>query len=340
MKILIVRLSAMGDVALSVPVIQSLSEQYLDDEIFILTRKVFNPFFKGIKNLTLISPDLKGKHKSILGLIKLFNEIKKEYKPDVIIDLHNVLRSKILRLFFKLSNVKSYKIDKGRKEKKLLTKEKNKNLKKLKHTTQSYIDTFSKAGIHINLTYTALPGKFEMSSNIESLLQSSSKKIGIAPFAMHEQKQYPIDKMKGVINSLVSKKYEIFIFGGGKQEQEIAKSISAGSDNIHSVIGKFSLEEEIALISKLDLMISMDSANMHIAALTGIDIVSIWGATHPFAGFTPFINDEKSHIIQNESLDCRPCSVYGNKVCYKGTLECMNSILPEEIVKHCEAALK
>ena len=157
---------------------------------------------------------------------------------------------------------------------------------------------------------------------------------------MHEQKQYPIDKMKTVIEILDEKGYQIFIFGGGNQEKKIAENIEKTSNNIHSVIGKFSLEEEIALISKLDLMISMDSANMHIAALTGIKIVSIWGATHPFAGFTPFIQKEKSYIIQNETLDCRPCSVYGNKKCYKETLECMNSILPDRIAKVCETALK
>lgn len=340
MNILIIRLSAMGDVAISSPVIRSLSEQYSDDEIFILTKKAFNPFFKGIQNLTLINPDLNGKHKGIPGLFKLFKEIKKEYKPDVVIDLHDVLRSKILRFFFKLSGIKSYKINKGRKEKKRLTNKYNKNLEQLKHTTQRYIDTFLKAKIQIKLNYTALPYSDIENQEIKNLLHSSSKKIGIAPFAMHKQKQYPIEKMQEVINLLNEKNYQIFIFGGGTQEQKIAEKVASKSNNIHSVISKFSLKEEIYLISKLDLMISMDSANMHIAALTGIKIISIWGATHPFAGFTPFIPNENSYIIQNEGLDCRPCSVYGNKKCYKETLECMNSILPEKIINVCETALK
>jgi len=85
-------------------------------------------------------------------------------------------------------------------------------------------------------------------------------------------------------------------------------------------------------------MISMDSANMHIAALTGIHIVSIWGATHPYAGFTPYISNSRSHIVQNEDLSCRPCSVFGNKPCYKGTMECFN-IPPQKIAGLCREVL-
>jgi len=340
MKILIIRLSAMGDVALSVPVLKALSEQYADEQIYFLTRSTFNPFFKDIKNLQIINPDLKGKHKGIFGLFKLYKYINNNYKPDIIIDIHNVLRTKSLKMFFKLSSIKTYKINKGRKEKKQLISKNKKVLEQLKHTSQRYVETFLKAGIKIELNNNIPASKIETNPEIEHFFQNSSKKIGIAPFAMHLQKQYPIDKMKEVIYILEKKGYEIFIFGGGNNEKKIAEEIDYNSKNIHSVIGKYSLENEIALISNLDLMLTMDSANMHIAALTGIKIVSVWGATHPFAGFTPFIPKDKSYIIQNEKLDCRPCSVYGKKKCFKGNLECLTSILPEKIVNVCDSALK
>lgn len=336
MKVLVIRLSAMGDVALSVPVIKALSNQHRDVEIMLVTRKLFNPFFSGIDNLKIINPDLNGKHKGLPGLLKFYKDIKKEFIPDVIIDIHDILRTKILRTFFSIAGIKSYKIDKGRKEKKLLTKKHNKTLKQLKHTTQRYADTFFRAGINIELDLKLQTSKLILSDKVKELLNESKKKIGIAPFAKHNQKQYPVEMSKEVIRKFARKGCQIYIFGGGEAEKKIAENIQDTYKNVTSLPGKLSLEEEIALIDKLDLMITMDSANMHIAALTQTKIVSIWGATHPFAGFTPFVSKDRSIIIQNESLECRPCSVFGNKKCYKGTLECMTSITPERIVELCE----
>ncbi len=339
MKILIIRLSAMGDVALSVPVVKALSNQHHNIEICLLTRKLFNPFFSGINNLKIINPDLNGKHKGLHGLFKLYKDIKSEFKPDVIIDIHDVLRTRILRAFFKFSGIKSYKIDKGRKEKKLLTKKHNKTLKQLKHTTQRYADTLLKAGINIKLDFTLQTSEFSLSGKANELLNKNKKKIGIAPFAKHLQKQYPIEKSKEVIQMFARKEYQVYIFGGDKTEKKIAEEIQDACKNVISLPGKLSLQEEIACMDHMDLMISMDSANMHIAALTNTKIVSIWGATHPFAGFTPFISKDRFYIIQNEELNCRPCSVFGNKPCYKKTLECFETIKPEKIVEVCEKIL-
>jgi len=327
----------MGDVALTVPVIKAMSMKYSDAEIFILTNKLFNPFFKEIQNLRFTNPELKGKHKGILGLFKLFKEIKKN-NFDVVIDLHDVIRSTFLRTLFKLSGVKTFKIDKGRKEKKLLIKKDSKKLRQLKHSSERYKDVFAKAGFNFELNKDFKVARKELPNNFAFKNSSEIKKIGIAPFAKHEQKQYPFEKVQELISLLSEKNHEIFIFGGGKKEKDLSEKLENEFKNVSSIIGKYKLEEEIAIISNLDLMISMDSSNMHIAALTGIKIISIWGATHPFAGFTPFISDDKSFIVQNENLQCRPCSVYGNKGCYKGTLECFD-ISANEVFNVCEKAL-
>ncbi len=340
MKILIIRLSAMGDVAITVPVIKAVSKKYPDAEILMLTNKLFNPFFKDIQNISLINPDLKGKHKGLKGLFKLYKEIKKEFSPDVVIDLHDVLRSKFLKILFNTSRTKSYKIDKGRKQKKLLTQKENKVLKQLKHSAQRYADVFSEAGLDINLETDTRFSKtsLDIPQNFAFKTSNGVKKIGIAPFAMHKQKQYPFEKMLQVIEQLNDRGYEIFILGGGNSEKQNAIEIESKFENVTSLIGKYKLAEEIVIISNLDLMISMDSSNMHIAALTGIKIVSIWGATHPYAGFTAFVSEDKSFIVQKENLACRPCSVYGNKECYKGTLECFE-IKPKKVAEVCVLAL-
>ena len=91
-----------------------------------------------------------------------------------------------------------------------------------------------------------------------------------------------------------------------------------------NVAGKISFKEELQLISQLTLMVSMDSANMHLASIYGVPVVSIWGATHPFAGFYGWRQDV-NNIVQAD-LFCRPCSVFGNKPCYRGDHACMQMI--------------
>jgi ADP-heptose:LPS heptosyltransferase len=95
--------------------------------------------------------------------------------------------------------------------------------------------------------------------------------------------------------------------------------------------------EELMLISHLDGMISMDSANMHLASIYGVPVVSIWGATHPFLGFYGYGQDPE-RIVQAE-LFCRPCSVFGNKPCYRGDFACMKMIEPQTIIDKTEKVL-
>ncbi len=336
MKLLVIRLSAMGDVALSVPVIKAVCRKYKKAEIILMTNKAYNVFFKDVENIQFVNPDLKGKHKGIKGLFALYREVKKVFSPDIIIDIHNVLRSKLLVFFFSLSGKRCFVLHKGRKEKKRLTRKKHKIRKALTHTTMRYAATFGKAGFPIQLTYSPTYTSTIKSKLVAELIKDKPKKIGIALFAKHESKQYPLERSEILIQKLTEADFYVFLFGGGKKEQDIAEKISAKFPNTLSLIGKFSFKEEIELMDNLDIMISPDSGNMHIAALTSTKIISIWGATHPFAGFTPFVAPERHHIIQNEKLTCRPCSVFGNKACYKKTLECMHSISPEEIFAACK----
>jgi ADP-heptose:LPS heptosyltransferase len=332
MKVLIIRLSAMGDVIMTVPVIKAFADQNPEVQIAVLTKTNFNPFFKDLKSVTLINPDLKGRHKGIFGLFKLFRNIQTTFKPEKIIDLHGVLRSNILRFFFTLSGVKNAVIKKGRKAKRKLVRKQHKKRVPLKHTTERYAETFRRAGFEFYF-------EFPHSNRLPEAINSDKIKIGFAPFAMHQQKQYPLMQTKHLIKLLLDKGYEISILGGGLTEKTIAENLEKEFKNVKSIIGKYSLETEIEYIKTLDVMISMDSSNMHLAALCGVKTVSIWGATHPNAGFTPITSENKLYIVQNESLSCRPCSIYGKKPCYKKNMECMTSITPYQIYESVELAL-
>ena len=158
--------------------------------------------------------------------------------------------------------------------------------------------------------------------------------IGIAPFAAHQGKIYPLPLMQQVIEQLISLKPQcrIFLFGGGEKEMSIldkwCEQYKSCTNASHLCGG---LMQELILMSHLDVMLSMDSANMHLASLTATPVVSVWGATHPYAGFLGW-NQSLDNVVQT-SLDCRPCSIYGNKRCMRGNYPCMSSIQPNEITE-------
>jgi len=334
--ILVIRLSAMGDVAMTVPVLRIVLDRYPHLHITVVTRKSFLPFFQGIDRLNVHIADFKGIHKGIWGLRKLAQEIN-YLNIDAIADLHDVLRSKAIR-FFLPNSIKTCIIDKGRTEKSALTRQKNKIKKQLKTTHQRYADVFELLGCPVDLSVDLPIPQRNIAPKTEEILErlcpsimEYSKWIGIAPFAKHQGKMYPIDLMEEVIATLAEKSQLIVLFGG-PEEYGTLQAIDNQYANVINIAGKISLSEELALIQRLEYMISMDSANMHMASLVGTRVISIWGATHPYAGFMGWRQSMNDALVPNaEIYPDLPCSVYGNKV-YSGYEECMRSIEPEEIV--------
>ncbi|MCU7551118.1 glycosyltransferase family 9 protein [Chitinophagaceae bacterium LB-8] len=344
--LLVFRFSALGDVAMTVPVVKSLLQQYPDLHITYVSNAFVAPLFAGIERLHFHAADLKGRHKGVKGLFNLYRELSRTYNFDAIADLHNVLRTKILRLFFGISFKPVAVIDKGRKEKKELTRKENKILKPLKSTIQRYADVFAGLNLPVQLNqespYRVQPHLIDPDSNDSSnqsqqltpehqsslaLNPHRSFLIGVAPFAQHAEKMYPHEKMKEVLRLLLQhQNVKVLLFGGGKSEVVLLKEWEREMPGIESVAGKMSFKEELKLIAQLDVMVSMDSANMHLASLSGVPVVSIWGATHPFAGFYGW-GQSPNDAVQVD-LYCRPCSVFGNKPCFREDLACMHSISP------------
>ena len=161
--------------------------------------------------------------------------------------------------------------------------------------------------------------------------------IGIAPFAAHEGKVYPPRLMEQVIRLLTERHPDcrIFLFGKGQRETEYFGEWCSKYKQCESVAEKLDgISLELVLMSHLDLMISMDSANMHMASLTATPVVSVWGATHPFAGFMGW-GQSMENAVQID-LPCRPCSIFGNKPCIRGDYSCLKNISPEQIAARAE----
>ncbi len=331
-KILVIRLSAIGDVAMTVPVISSLSKAYPDTEITFVSQKFATGFIKYIPRVKMFEVDLKGRHKGFFGIFRLYFDLKKLGKFNLVADLHDVIRSKIIRFLFSLSFTKIRVIDKGRKEKHDLTKIDGKVLRQLDTSVNRYAKVFYDGGYKFDVEFDYLFTKSPLTENITSITgQRVNKWVGIAPFAKHKGKIYPLKSMEKVIDLLTANKnIKVFLFGGGAYEKQILEDWEKRFPNTVSLAGKLSIEDELKVISNLEVLVSMDSANMHLASLVNTCVVSIWGATHPFAGFYGW-NQNPKHALQI-NLPCRPCSIYGNKDCFRKDYACLNLITPKDIV--------
>lgn len=339
--ILVFRLSAMGDVAMTVPVLRALVFQHPEVKITVVSRPFFKPFFDGIPNLDFFAIDLKERHKGFLGLIRLYKDLKKQ-GIDAVADLHNVLRSKIIRNLFALSGKKTAFVDKGRAEKKALTRAENKIFKPVKSMFERHKQVFKELGFEVNLENPIFPEKAHLTEEVLNLTGTKNKKwIGVAPFAQYDSKVYPQDLMQQVIDGLAENQdYKIFLFGGGNKEIEILNQLAAGKENVITVAGKLKFEQELKLISNLDLMLSMDSGNSHIAAMLGIKVITLWGATHPYAGFLSFNQTMDTAIVSDrEKYPLLPTSIYGNKI-VEGYEDAMRSIPVEKVVTAIQSQLK
>ena len=334
------RLSAMGDVAMTVPVLRAFVKQYPEVKLTVISRPFFKPFFEGIPNLDFFAFDEKERHKGFSGLLRLFRDVKK-LKIDAFADLHNVLRSKIVSLLFALSGKKRATVDKGREGKKELTRAENKIFKQLPTMFERHAKVFEELGFPLDLSNPTFLEKAKLSSDIVEIIGNQHQNLtGIAPFAQYDSKVYPQDLMQEVIAKLAeNKNNKILLFGGGKKEIEILDSLSQPYENVINMAGKIKFQQELQLISNLDVMLSMDSGNAHIAAMLGVKVVTLWGATHPYAGFLPFNQTLENALTSDRNQYPKlPTSVYGNKI-VEGYEDAMRSISPEKVVFSIQSQL-
>ena len=332
--ILVIRLSAIGDVAMTIPVIYSVAQTYPQHTFTVLTQAFLIPLFKNRpSNVELIGINTQGAEKRLWGLLR-FCSVLLKYPFDKVIDLHDVIRTKIIRTFFRLKGKPVFVMHKNRQESAQLTRPSQKVMKPLRPVIDRYGDVFRQAGLPFDNTFTSLfethPAPME---EVEAITGPKQKRwIGIAPFAKHAGKIYPIDQMEQVIATLSKMEdLTVFLFGSKGYEEAILDEWQYRYPHVKSMVGKFSLDQELALMSRLDLMVCMDSANMHFASLVGTRVLSIWGATHPYAGVYGY-RQRPEDCIQLER-SCRPCSVFGQKPCLWGDLSCLEGIEPEVVVR-------
>ena len=342
------RFSAMGDVALLVPVIRSVVRMHPNVEVTVVTRPRFAPFFYDIERVKVFPADVDNTYNGLFGMRELFRTLIRKASYDVVIDMHDHVRTKILRTFFKLFFTDVVVFQKGRDEKRAFTRKKNKITAKLPHTVHRYGEAFSRAGFPFALM---APPYLEINESLQKVaaewlasqgLVKEEFWIGVAPFAMHATKIWPLENYASLIENILAKKpAKFFLFGGGEREIRYFESLQKRFPGTCIITaGQLKIRQEIALMKHLDSMICVDSSNMHLAALAGVPVFSIWGGTHPDVGFSPFGEDGTIVQITREELPCRPCSVYGRETCYVGGFPCLTRLTPALVAEKVLAKLQ
>ncbi len=338
-NVLIARFSAIGDVAMTVPVIYSACRAYPDVRFILVTRQsMVGIFINAPKNLEVLGIDIKTEYTGVGGMYRVVKEVVNKYHIDAFIDLHDVIRTRMMGIFCRLRGIKVSRLDKGRAHKRALTRQVNKVMLPLTSQRARYREVFFKAGLPVSENFNGL---FEGHAKCDPVLfaKITSPKpigerwVGIAPYAAHLGKIYPPEMMRQVVEKLsVQQNIKIFLLGGGGAEQQELERWEHDLPNVRSLAGKrYGFATELALFNYIDVMVTMDSANMHLASIASAPTISIWGATHPYCGFKGWHQRDEDMI--QLPMTCRPCSVFGDKPCQSGDYICLTAIKPEVIFK-------
>jgi len=333
MNVLIICFSSISNVASIVPLLDSLNRNYSKHRFTVVSRVFLAPLFDSFEQVDFVGVDIRKEYQGVLGALNLFKLLNKN-QFDVILDLQGSWRSRFITGLFKLSGKRTFTVDKQRKEMHQLIHRGAKKYKPLKTIFERYADIFAKVGLQTDNKFQSLPPSTMACCTKVTTVYGEKKGvwIGIAPLSIARGKTLPLRKTKNVIRHFDGQpNTKIFLFGAGDMENELLSDWQTIFKHVYAVHTSLQLGEELALMEKLDVMVSMDSANMHLAALTATPVVSIWGATHPYAGFLGW--NQTCDTCVGVDFSCRPCTAHEEKKCQYGDYRCLESISSETIIQ-------
>lgn len=318
-KILIIRLSSIGDVVLTSPVVRCLKNQVENVELHFVTKQKF-------ASIVTPNPYVDIVHILNDNINVLIQNLRKE-KFDYIIDLHQNFRSNRIK---RNLGVKSYSVSKLNGQKFLLINFKINRLPN-KHIVDRYLETIAPLGVKND-------GKgldFYIPEN-EKLTDDdlpSSFRDGYVAFVIagtYNTKKLPIEKVSEICQKI---DLPVILIGGKKEFDDGEKILSQLKGNILNYAGKISLNQSASIIEKSRLVLTNDTGLMHIAAAFHKKILSFWGNTVPDFGMVPYMAAQNSKLMEVNDLKCRPCSKLGYETCPKKHFKCMNEINVDEAVQ-------
>ena len=334
MNILVLRLSALGDVAMTIPAVYSVARAYPQHRFYVVTSAFpARLFINTPSNITVVALD-KRESQGPLAVFRIIERLRR-LPIDAVADMHNVLRSWCIDAYFRLHLKPVAMLDKNRSERRIIMHD---------HTrvavpfTQRYFDVFARLGLKTEPHFTTLfnNGLPALPAGIPS--KGTEQWVGIAPFARYRSKTYDAAQMQDVVTKLAARPRGcVFLFGARGQEEKTLKTWAAKTPNVFVVAGRLQLEEELALMAHLDVMISMDSANMHLASLVGTRVISLWGGTTPACGFLGY--GQRREDALSAGLSCQPCSIAGSARCPLKHMQCTRALPPKTIIDYIQSTV-
>lgn len=312
MKVLIIRFSSIGDVVLTTPVIRCCKQQLKNSEIHFVTKSAFKSTLEHNPNVD-----------KLITFEKDFTEVLPQLKKenyDLVIDLHNNLRSTRLKLAlgkksstFKKLNVKKW----------LAVNLKSKTALPDVHIVQRYLEAAAPLGVKDDgkgLDYFISEKDNVDLNSIDPNLKNGY--VALVVGGSYYTKKIPDNKLIEICNN---SKLPVVLMGG-KEDYEIAEQVISKCKNAFNICGKYSINQSAFVLRQSSFVITSDTGLMHIAAAFGKKIFSLWGNTIPEFGMYPYKPGEGSKILEVKNLKCRPCSKLGFNECPKGHFKCMQEI--------------
>ena len=339
-NVLVIRLSVLGNVAMTIPVLYPVCKANPGTRFIMLTKRwPASMFHDRPANLKVVDFDVKGNHSGLIGLLKLSAQLHKLYDIDAVADLHNAKGTWIINAYMRARGAKIARLDREKPKRRALVS--HRSTEPVTPIHDRYRNVFKQLGFEAPDDFTHLyDGRDWPVSPIVLEKEPGQRWIAISPFSSHLHKTYPLEQMEQVVAELCKREnYWIFLMGGGKAEKIALRSIARKYKNVVSMAEvKHTFIDEYALLGKCDLMLTMESANMHLASLVDLQAMTIWGPTSPACGYLGY-NQVVEDDIQLD-MDCRPCSITGDKECKYGDYRCLKNISPEYIVEHVIKAVE
>jgi ADP-heptose:LPS heptosyltransferase len=324
-RILIIRFSSIGDIVLTTPVVRCLREQFPEADIRFITKKEYallvdsNPYLNGVLLLEN-------------GLKELIKRVK-EFKPDVVVDLHYNLRTRMLKTAV---GGKWYQFNKLNVEKWMRV-----NLKVDRLPNEHIVDRYLQSVAELDVKNDGAGLDFFFPEDFQAPefpSELGSEFVALVIGAKFKTKQLPASKLIEICNGLT----QPVVLIGGPEDDGLAQDVIAESKGkVFNGCGKYSLLESAWFIKQSALVITHDTGMMHIAAAFNKKIISVWGNTIPAFGMYPYLPESGSSFISEvENLHCRPCSKIGFDKCPKGHFDCMEKQNVSSIIERANKTLK
>ena len=317
MKILIIRFSSIGDIVLTSPVIRCIKQQVNNAEVHFITKTIY-------KEIVCNNPHLTKVH-CINDSVNEINEALLEEKFDLIIDLHDNLRSHQVS---KLLGVKTYRYNKQRFKRFLLIQFKIDALKN--HVVDRYFSAVKK----LNVIHDG-KGLDYFINEKEEILPAQLPFTHIAGYAVivigakHFTKRIPLEKLAALCQKITIP----IILLGGKEDAYTGTQLEAiDKFKIYNACGNYSINQSASVLKRAKFVITPDTGMMHIAAAFQKRIIAVFGSTDKRLGFVPYQNNSNTAIIENTTLGCRPCHKHGLEKCPKVHFKCMNDLDMQKVV--------